>query len=468
MSQKCILIYVGQSDMSYALASKRDYSLKREPQIGFAYLSAVLNSHDVETEIIDFTIKPFTVEELAKYVIEVAPVFVGFYAAAALKDRVLEYLHPLRKALPKIKILIGGPDIYDCENYLNAGANAFCMGEGELTIVDLLAYSRGQMNLKNINGIAYKENGKIHHTSPRSLIENLDELPVPDWDKFNLENYFDYHVFNMSTPYTSIMASRGCPFRCTFCISHKVWQHKYRSRSPAHVMKEIDYLVSELGVKFITFQDDIWSWNNEEWANSICGELASREYKLKWRCILHPLSFSKNREKMLSMMKSAGCVSITTGLQSASKSVLRNIHRSPKEPEALSELIRIANKLDILNNTAFIFGLPGETEETMEESIRYSLKIKPTFSAFYTLSVLPGSNIWQLKKEGKFQALAQELLNSKCREGARRFYSNPLVVWNIFKSIIKTNPKWLLMMLKHLKYLLEVSGLYKTRARSAG
>jgi len=82
--------------------------------------------------------------------------------------------------------------------------------------------------------------------------------------------------------------------------------------------------------------------------------------------------------------------------------------------------------------------------------------------------VLPGSSIWQLKKEGKFQALSPELLKSKCREGARRFYSNPLVVWNIFKSIIKTNPKWLLLMLQHLKYLLEVSGLYKTRARSTG
>ena len=466
MPQKCVFIYVGQSDMNYALASRRDYNLKREPQIGFAYLSAVLSSHDAEPEIIDFTIKPFTVKEFVKHIVDMAPVFVGFYAAAALKDRVLEYLLSLRKALPNIKILIGGPDIYDCENYLNAGANAFCIGEGELTIIDLLAFCREEMDLSNINGIAYKKNGKIQHTPSRNLIENLDDLPVPAWDKFNLENYFDYHVFNMCTPYTSIIASRGCPFRCTFCISHEVWQHKYRSRSPAHVMKEIDYLVCELGVKFITFQDDIWSWNDEEWAKTICEELASREYKLKWRCILHPLSFLKNRERMLSMMKSAGCTSITTGLQSASKSILRNIKRSPKEPEALAELIQTANKLDILNNTAFIFGLPGETEETMEESIRYSLMIKPTFSAFYTLSVLPGSYIWQLEREGKFNALSQKILSSKCREGARRFYSNPLVVWNIFKSIIKTNPKWLLMIFRHLKYLLEVSGIYKTRARS--
>lgn len=237
-------------------------------------------------------------------------------------------------------------------------------------------------------------------------------------------------------------------------------------RSPEHVLREIDYLVRDRGVRYLTFQDDIWSWMNDEWAMTVCRELISRKYDLKWRCILHPLSFMKSRREILPMMREAGCTSITTGLQSASKTILRNIKRSPQEPEALADLIDVMKGQGILNNTAFIFGLPGETEETMEESILYGLKVKPTFCAFYVLSVLPGSDIWHMQKEGNFHSLPVDIIKQKCKEGARRFYTNPGVMFNIFRSIMKTNPGWLLMAFGHLKYLLEMSGIFRAKARS--
>lgn len=465
MSQKCLFIYVGQLNMDFALANKRDYDIKREPQIGFAYLSAVLRQRGIESEILDFTITPYTKKSLIDYIIKESPLFVGFYAAAALKDYLLKYLKALRRKFPNLKILIGGPDVYDCKSYLEAGANAYCIGEGEKTIIELVAYCKGELDISQVKGVAYQKNGQIQRTPPRNPIENLDELPVPAWDKYDLNRYHDYHVFDMRHPYTSIIASRGCPFRCAYCVSHRIWGNKYRRRSPGHVMKEIDYLTAKQGVRYITFQDDIWSWLDDDWAKTVCQELINRKYNLKWRCILHPLSFLKSRQEILPMMKKAGCTSISLGLQSASKTILKNINRSPKEPEALAELIDIMKKLEILNNTEFIFGLPGETEGTIEESIRYALKIKPTFCAFYTLSVLPGSDIWQMKKQGDFHSLPDDFIKEKCKEAARRFYTNPQVVYNIFKSIIKTNPKWLLIPFSHLKYLLQISGISKTKTR---
>jgi radical SAM superfamily enzyme YgiQ (UPF0313 family) len=162
-------------------------------------------------------------------------------------------------------------------------------------------------------------------------------------------------------------------------------------------------------------------------------------------------------------MKKAGCSSIAIGLQSASKEILKNIQRSPNEPEILAELLKVAKKLGILNSTDFIFGLPGETEETIEESIRYALKVKPTFCGFYVLSMLPGSDIWLMQKQGKFRSLPDKFTRKKCKEAAKRFYTNPGVAYNIFKSIMKTNPKWLLKALGHLKYLLEISGIFKPK-----
>lgn len=160
-------------------------------------------------------------------------------------------------------------------------------------------------------------------------------------------------------------------------------------------------------------------------------------------------------------MKESGCSSITIGLQSASREILKNIHRSPKEPEAVAELVALMNKLKILNNTEFIFGLPGETEKTIEESIIYALKIKPTFCGFYTLSLLPGSEIWEKERSGEFQQLPEDYLKKKCSEAAKRFYTNPLVIFNNIKSILRTNPWWILRAVRNLKYIFEIAGVKK-------
>ena len=465
MNRKCLFIYVGQQNYGFCLANKRDYEMKREPQIGFAYLSAILRQNKIDSEILDFTIAPQTKESLADYIIKESPLFIGFYAAEALRSNLLEYLKDLRQKFPDLKILIGGPDIYDSKSYLNAGADAYCIGEGEKTIMELVDYCLGKLDRSKIKGIAYKKDGQIKMTPPRDLIENLDELPIPAWDKYDLNKYHDYHIFDMHHPYTSIMASRGCPFKCTYCVSHRIWGNKYRRRSPKHVMKEIDYLVLKQRVRYITFQDDIWSWMNDNWAKTICQELINRKYDLKWRSILHPFSFLKSRQEILPIMKEAGCTAISTGLQSASGEILKNINRSPKEPEAMAELIGLSKKLGISTSIEFIFGLPDDTEETIEKSILYSLKVKPTFAAFYALSILPGSDIWKMEKEGKFQNLPSDFIKRKCKEASRRFYTNPKVIYNILKTIVRINPKWFLTALGHSKYLLETSGIFKTKIR---
>ena len=457
--EKALLIHVGQEDFSYTLASKRDYAFKREVQIGFAYLAAVLAQHRIDVEILDLTLNNCTFDQLMAKVNEEHPVFIGFYAATTIKERVVDFVRFLIKNWSDKKILIGGPDIFNVDDYLTAGADAFCIGEGEMTIVELLEYCRGQRELDSIKGVAYYRDGQIFYTTPRELIEDLNELPVPAWDKYDLNCYYDFHVFDMKTPYTSIMASRGCPFNCTYCVSHKIWGNKLRYRSPEHVMNEIDYLVKEKGVRYITFQDDIWGWNNDEWARSICLSLIDRTYDLKWRCILHPFSFKGSRKDILPLMRQAGCTSITTGLQSASARILKNINRSPKEPESLADLIGIAKRLGINNNTAFIFGLPGDTEESIEESIDYALRVRPTFAAFYTLSVLPGSAIWSMEQQGRFTKLPSEFLERKCREAARRFYTNPRIIWQLFYSVLRTNPKWFLKALNRMSYLTQFAGL---------
>ncbi|MDD2753507.1 MAG: radical SAM protein [Candidatus Portnoybacteria bacterium] len=459
-NNKCLFVYVGQSDMGFTLAGQRDYGMKREPQIGFAYLSAVLQQQNVDSEILDLTIHPHTKESLNDYIGKTDPIFVGFYAAAAIKDCLIGFLRSTRQKLPNLKIFVGGPDMFEYKDYIAAGADIYCLGEGERTIVELLDWCQGKKEKHQIKGIAYKDGaGKFHQAPAQEFIKNLDELPFPAWDKFDLNNYYDYHVFDMAQPYATIMASRGCPFKCSYCLSNKIWGGVCRRRSPDNVLAEIDYLVQKRGVKYIKFQDDIWALLDINWATEFCQKLINRKYNLKWRCILHPTSFLNNRDKILPLMKKAGCTSVTIGLQSVSARILKNIHRDPGQPAALANLVSQAKKAGLLNSVDFIFGLPGETEETIEENIKFAIKVKPTFCGFYALSILTGSDIWQDQKQGKFQGLPEDIVQKRCKEAARRFYTDPGVFFNTFFSIMKTNPKWILRALGHTKYLLNLSGV---------
>lgn len=456
--ENVLFIYVGQTDYGYAMANKRDYAFKREPQIGLAYLAAVLEEQGVHCEILDMTIENTSIDQIKERVANEKPLFVGIYAANAIKNSILDLTRSLSHEGLR-PVYIGGPDYLDADDYLKAGADAFCMGEGERTILELTEHARGRVKLADVKGISYIKEGKIVETPKQPLIENLDDLPVPAWDKFDLTRYYDFHVFDMDIPYTSIMGSRGCPWRCSFCTSPDVWQKEVRKRSPEHILKEVDYLVRERGIRYLSFQDDIWFWKDFEGAKRFCKLLKERKYDLKWRAILHPMSFNREAEEMLPLMYEAGCTSVTTGLQSASPKVLRNIQRSTKEPESLAKLIRIMNKLGISNNTAFIFGLPGETTETMEECIQYALRVLPTFVAFYSLAVLPGTAIHTMQQAGEFESMPKDVLMAKCREGAKRFYSSPKVLFNMMRAVIRRNPMWVFKAMTRLTYLTQLAGL---------
>lgn len=452
---KALFVYVAQPTMDFALAKKRDYFVKRDPQIGLAYLAASLRQEGCESEILDFSAEFMEKFEFVNYVLETKPLFIGFYAATAIQERVLDYIKILKLSISGVKICVGGPDMYSDKVYLEAGADMYCQGEGDLTIKDIYWHYKRNEPIESIEGISYLKDGEYVKTA-RPLIQDLDTLPIPAWDLYDLKNYHNYHIFDMKTPYASIMASRGCPFRCSYCISHKIWGGQVRIRSVKNIMQEISYLIESKGVKYVYFQDDIFGWNNEKWVLELCEAL--REKNIRWACVLHPLSFLGKREKIISRMAGAGCSFITTGLQSANPQILKNINRSIKEPETLAELVRIANKCGIITSVDFIFGLQGETEETMEETLKYALDHDFTWCAFYHLSVLPGSEV---EAKNSASSLPFHFIEKKTKEISRRFFLHPKKIFQLLWIAVFRNPTWSLRILSNLRninYVKEIAG----------
>lgn len=468
-SDKAIFVYLSQEDSDYLISEKPEYGMKRVPKLGLMYLAAVLEKEGIKVRIDDQTLEPFTLNQLLERLKNDDCLFVGFYSATALKDKVIRYIKAIRQADASVPILVGGPGFYSAADYLNAGCDIVCRGEGERTIAQIVQYLQGRIDISDVKGISYKSNGRIMEASAQGLIENLDDIPMPRRGQGNgSTDYYDFHIFNMRTPYTTMLASRGCPYSCTYCSSCNIWGKRIRQRSPQNVVAEIDYCVKELGIRYIGFRDDVFGFGND-WVVSFCNLMTDRRYKVLWSCMVHPLSFVRDRGGIIGLLKKAGCDMLIFGLQSAHPEILKNIKRSAREPEELAQTVKAAKELGISTVVEFIFGLPGETEDTIRTSIDYVLRLKPHYAQFNALSVLEGSEIESVFGDNPVCGLSEERARKWCALASRRFYSSAGLLLQDVLHIINKNPAWFLKTARYVPYILGYLGFNKTRHnRKAG
>jgi len=165
---------------------------------------------------------------------------------------------------------------------------------------------------------------------------------------------------------------------------------------------------------------------------------------------------------MLKLLKKAGCKTLIFGLQSAHPEILKNINRSPEEPAELEKIIIIARQLGFFTSVGFIFGLPGETRETIQHSINYALSLKPTAPDFFNLAVLRNSDIYEkyTMQNKELCSLSKDEINSYCEKAAGKFYKNPIVIFRITKFILK-NPSWLWVIMRFYPTFLKRTGFIK-------
>lgn len=437
--KKVAFIYLTPASGEYYATEELGYNVQRRPQLGLQYLSAVLRKRKVETNIFDQTTSFFDLDWLIKELTEYD--LAGFYCSDPQENKIKTYCKKIKEKLD-IPILVGGPSTLANSTFLDHGCDMVVHGEGEITIQEIVEHYDGKRGREGIKGISYKRDGKIVKALPQELIKNLDELPFPDRSKINMNLYYDYFLFGMKKPYATVITSRGCMYRCAFCTSCRIWGYKYRIRSADNVLLEIDELVERHAVKYIAFQDDVFGINND-WIEEFCEKLIKRPYRIRWMAIVHPFSMRKDTERILKMMKKAGCDTLSFGLQSAHPEILKNIHRNPSEPRQLKKILRVANKLDLVTAVSYIFGLPGDTRETIQTTADYSLTCGSTLASYYMLSVLGGSEIERLYKDKEICSLTKEEVQKSVAQISKKFYTKPAKIFRIAYFVIK-NPAWLI------------------------
>lgn len=240
----------------------------------------------------------------------------------------------------------------------------------------------GSEDLHGIKGLAWRDGDEIVVNSPRPFIKDLNDLPIPKHELLPLQKY---RMPLIKGPFTFIVTSRGCPAGCTYCIKHVSYQYSTRLRSPELIMQEL-WQLKKMGINTIHMYADLFTINRDQVVD-LCQRMIAEDIDLRWMCNSR-VDFVD--EEMLQLMGQAGCWLISWGIESGNEQILKHAHKGAN-PAKAERALRWAKKAGIKNWGYFIIGLPGETEETIRETIEFSKKLPLDIALFHVAAPYPGT-----------------------------------------------------------------------------
>jgi len=240
----------------------------------------------------------------------------------------------------------------------------------------------GSVNMRGIKGIAWRNNDEIMLNFPRPFVADLDDMPIPMHELLPLQSYRMPYI---KGPFTFIVTSRGCPAGCTYCIKHVSYQYSTRIRSPKLIMEEM-WGLKKLGINNIHMYADLFTVNRDQ-VIELCKLMIEEKIDLHWTCNSR-VDFVD--EEMLTLMGKAGCRLISWGIESGNEQILKHA-RKGAYPDKAERALRWAKKAGIMNWGYFIIGLPGETEETIKETIAFAKKLPLDIALFHVAAPYPGT-----------------------------------------------------------------------------
>lgn len=307
----------------------------------------------------------------------------------------------LKEACGATTIMVGPPTARFTDEILGSeGIDILALYEYDFTLLDIAgAMERGQP-LKDVHGISYKEHGQIIHNPVReySTSEDLDQMPfVSSVYKRHL-NIKDYYLSQTLYPEVQIFTGRGCPFHCTFCSwPENLMGRKYRSRTAENIVDEFEYICRELPeVREIFIEDDTFTIN-KNLVLDVCRMIKERNLDIPWSCNARAtLDYATLRE-----MKSAGCRLLIVGYESGSDEILKTI-RKGVDTQQMRAFTMDAKKAKLMIHGDFIIGLPGETKETAEQTLRFIKDLKPNVLQVAVATPIPGTKFYEWAKENGY------------------------------------------------------------------
>jgi len=323
-------------------------------------------------------------------------------------DEALKCAAAAKQVAPSIPVVLGGahPSALPAEMLGDRSVDYVVIGEGEETFVQLLQCLGDGRVPRALDGIGYREQGQPVVRPKTRWIDDLDALAWPARHLVDLRRYVDnYYKFRAQFEYghtrsmewgmyTSMLASRGCPYDCSFCAKNVVWGRRYRTRSVASVVDEMEFLVKRHGVKEIHFEDENWAGNPEH-AKQICREILRRGLDVAW-ALPNGITLHTMSEELLRLMRQAGAYSLTLSLESASPRICKRFIHKPIDKDKAVRMIGVIRELGFELFVGFMIGFPGETLAEIQETIRWAESLDVENFGFAIATPLPGTQLLDL------------------------------------------------------------------------
>jgi anaerobic magnesium-protoporphyrin IX monomethyl ester cyclase len=346
--------------------------------IGLYYIGAVLKENQYDVEILnwhDIHKTPYKIEETLR---EKKPDVIGFSIVHANRWGGIDISGIAKRIIPETKVIFGGIGATFLWEHLLRHFKEIdfaVLGEGEYSFLNLIqCVEKGDNEgVKKIKGIAFRDGTRIVKTEKAEEIQDLDKLPMPS-------KYFDFQ---------HLSSSRGCPANCTFCGSPQFWGRKVRFHSPEYFVEQLEQLYQR-GTTFFYISDDTFTMKKDR-VIEICKKINEKDLKITWFSISR-VNFVD--EEMLYRMRKAGCIQISYGVESGSEKI-RNVLNKNIRTDDIKRAFALTTKYGILSRAYFIYGSPGESHETIQETIDLIHEIKPLSTIFYILDIFPGTALYE-------------------------------------------------------------------------
>lgn len=362
--------------------------------VGLGYIAAVLEKNNVEVEILDAQIKDLSLERITEEIRRISPQIIGITTYTANIKVAAEIARIAKDLDPSTKIVFGGAHaVHDYRNLLeNYSVDCVVLGEGEFIFLNLVRAVEQNSPLNNAGGIAYKENTGIKVNPGNFYIEDLDALPLPARHLTDFNVYLKHFTHDLPSA-AQILTSRGCPYSCAFCSSGNTFS-KWRGRKAQNVIAEMESVLEHYPqVRSFSFMDDNFTLDKRR-VEEVCNLLIKNGLnKYPWDCLSRCGGLDY---RLLRLMKSAGCVRIQFGIESASEEILKNIDKALDLRQA-RETISLTRKAGIEAYGFFMIGNPGETEESIRKSVDFALHSKLTYVNWFVTQVYPGTKLAKLQ-----------------------------------------------------------------------
>ena len=373
------------------------------PPMGILYLGTYLSENNFDVSILDQFARGFSIKETLKWIKHEDPDILGFStittagtgrSSAEIAKRVKEEINP------NVKVLFGNYHAtFNDTRILNKYSfiDACIRGEGEKTLLEIAEKTEKGRGFEEIRGVTYRDNGRIVRNDDRPLLENIDNLPIPNRKLLGNVKYKNkVEGLDLSVgKFTSAASSRGCAFQCSFCSSSMFWG-KWRPRSPENIVEELSIL-EEQGYNNLLWVDDNFTISKKRLLN--LSDLIKKE-KLDFNWMAEGRVTQSSKE-LLHAMKQMGCKVLSFGIESGSQRLL-DWYNKKVTLNQIYDAVKNSKKVGIDMVLAnFIVGAPIETREEIIETLNFSLKLDIDFPQFHILGIIPGNWIWDMMVKEK-------------------------------------------------------------------